>query len=145
MNKSKFFTLIIIGLLISNGILFYMQTKEHIKRGGPKKFIINKLNFDEEQVKNYEIYIQHHRKAINANESKMNNLRMELYEQLKFQQDTAKVDSLISLISKQQYFAEKINYNHFLEIKHLCKPSQKKDFEALTNQIENLFSSKERK
>ena len=145
MNKFKFLKLIIIGLLLSNGILLFMLFKEHIRRDGPKTIIIEKLHFDKEQIKNYETYIQKHRKAINNNEAILNKLRGSLFEQLKYQQDTTKIDSLISKIAMQQNLAEKINYYHFLEIKHLCKPSQQKYFDELTTEIANLFSLKERK
>lgn len=144
MNKSKFLKLIILGLLITNGIVVFMHFNG-AKKDGPKNIIIEKLHFDKEQIINYESYIQQHRKAINDNEIKMNKLRSELYQQLKYQQDTAKVDSIISIIAKQQMIAEHINYNHFLEIKKLCKPSQKEDFDNLTKEIANLFSPKERK
>ena len=145
MNKSKFLKFIILGLLISNAIVIFMLINGRDKKNGPKNIIIEKLHFDKEQIKNYESYIQHHRKAINENEIIMNKLRSELYQQLKHQQDTAKVDSLISIIANQQTVAEHINYNHFLEIKKLCKPSQKANFDELTTEIANLFSLKERK
>lgn len=145
MNKSKFLKFIILGLLISNGILAFMLIKGRNKKDGPKNIIIEKLHLDKEQIKNYELYIAQHRKAINENEKSMNKLRSELYLQLKHSQDTAKVDSLILIISNQQTIAELINYNHFLEIKKLCKPSQKEAFDELTTEIANLFSSKERK
>jgi protein CpxP len=145
MNKFKFVKLIIIGLLLSNGILLFMLTKEQVRKGGPKTIIIEKLHFDKEQIKNYETYIQKHRKAINNNEAILNKLRGNLFEQLKYQQDSTKIDSIMSKIAKQQNLAEKINYNHFLEIKRLCKPSQQKYFNELTTEIANLFSSKERK
>jgi periplasmic protein CpxP/Spy len=145
MNKSKFLKFIILGLLISNGILVFMLINGRYKKDGPKNIIIEKLHFDSEQIKNYESYIAQHRKAINANEIAMNKLRGDLYLQLKHSQDTAKVDSLISIIANQQTVAEHINYNHFLEIKKLCKPSQKEAFDNLTSEIVKLFSIKERK
>jgi len=145
MNKSKFLKFIILGLLISNGILAFMLINGRDKMNGPKNIIIEKMHFDKEQIKNYELYIQQHRKAINENEKILNKLRSELYQQLKYQQDTSKVDSIISIIANQQIIAENINYNHFLEIKKLCKPSQKEAFDELTTEIANLFSSKERK
>ena len=145
MNKFKFLKLIIIGLLVSNGVLLFMLFKEHVRKGGPKAIIIEKLHFDKEQIKNYETYIQQHRKAIDNNEAILNKLRSSLFEQIKYKQDTTKIDSLMSKIAKQQNLAEKINYNHFLEIKRLCKPSQQKYFNELTTEIANLFSSKERK
>lgn len=145
MNKSKFLILIIVGLLISNGIMFFMMFRDQNRKDGPKNTIIDKLHFDKEQIEDYEVYVQQHRKAINKNEVSMNTLRSKLYEQLKYQQDSSKTDSLISLISKQQFIAEHINYNHFLEIKKLCKPNQKGDFDELTTEIAKLFSLKERK
>jgi len=145
MSKSKFFKLIILGLLISNAIVVFMLINGRDKKNGAKNIIIEKLHFDKEQIKNYESYIQQHRKAINENEMTMNKLRSELYQQLKHQQDTSKVDSIISIIANQQIIAENINYNHFLEIKKLCKPSQKEDFDELTTEIAKLFSLKERK
>jgi len=111
----------------------------------PKSIIIDKLNFDKEQIKQYDLYIQQHRKAIKENETAIKKLRSNLYTQLKHKQDTAKIDSLIGFIAKQQGVAEHINYKHFIEIKNLCKPSQQKDFNELTNEIVSLFSSKERK
>ncbi|MCX6188426.1 MAG: hypothetical protein NTW54_02250 [Bacteroidetes bacterium] len=145
MNKSKFLTVVVIALLISNGILFFMLAKEYLGKDGPRNIIIEKLHFDKMQVENYEGYIQQHRKAINDNEDAMNKLRSNLFEQLKYQQDSAKIEVLISFIAKQQCVAEKINYNHFLLIKNLCKPAQIKDFDDLTKDIASLFSSKERK
>lgn len=145
MNKSKFHVLIILGLLISNVILFFMLFKEHKGNEGPKNIIINKLHFDKNQIKDYEVYIQQHRKAIDENEATMNALRSNLFEQLTYQQDSTKIDSIINIIAKQQYVAEKINYNHFLAIKHLCKPLQQQDFNKFTKEITDLFSSKERK
>ena len=145
MNKSKFLIILIIGLIISNGVLLFILFKEQQGKGGPKNIIIDKLHLDNVQIKKYEVYIQQHRKAINEQELKINAMRSKLYEQLKSEQDSAKVDSLISIITQQQYEAEKINYNHFLEIKRLCKPSQLKYFEELTIEISNLFSLKKRK
>lgn len=145
MSKSKFSILIIIVLLLFNSILFFMLFKDHQRKGGPKNIIIEKLHFDKDQIKNYEVYIQKHRKAINDNEAMMNKLRNNLYNELNYVDNSSKIDSIITKIGKQQIIAEKINYNHFLEIKKICKPNQKKDFEELSKEISNLFSVKERK
>jgi protein CpxP len=145
MNKYKFLTIIVIVLLIINGILFFILVKNHKRKGGPKNIIIEKLHFDKKQIKKYEVFIQQHRNAINENENSMNKLRSKLYEELKNADNSIKIDSLITIIGKQQMDAEYINYKHFLEIKKLCKPNQKKDFDELIKEIANLFSSKGRK
>jgi len=145
MNKSRFLSIIIIGLLISNGILLFMFFNGPKINKEPKSIIIDKLNFDKEQIKQYDLYIQQHRKAIKENETAIKKLRNNLFTHLKHKQDTAKIDSLIGFIAKQQGVVEHINYKHFIEIKNLCKPLQEKDFNELTNEIVSLFSTKERK
>ena len=145
MNRLKFLTLLVAGLIISNGILFYMLVQKHHHNDNPKKRIIDKLHFNNEQISTYEVLIQKHRNAINENEHVMREMRSKLYLNLQNEGNQYLVDSIISKIAMQQIVAEKINYNHFLEIKHLCKPKQQKDFNELTNEIANLFSSKERK
>lgn len=145
MNKSKFFILIITGLVLINGILSFILFQDHRRKEGPKNIVIEKLHFDKEQIKNYEVYIQQHRHDINENETTMNTLRSSLYEELKHAANGPKVDSLIAKIGSQQILAEHINYNHFLEIKKICKQHQEKDFEELTKEISHLFSPKQRK
>ena len=145
MNRLKFLTILVVGLFISNGILFFMIMKEHQGKEGPKNIIIKSLHFDKEQIRKYEVLIQKHRNAINDNEKLMRNLRSKLYLNLQNEPNQNLVDSFISKISTQQSVADNINYNHFLEIKQLCKSNQQKDFNELTNEIVNLFSSKERK
>lgn len=137
--------LIIIGLFISNTILLYMFIKGPKMHKMAKTVVIDKLHFDEAQIKTYDTYIQHHMKAIDDNEMAMNNLRTELYKLLQYEQVSVNVDSVISKIAALQYNAEKINYTHFLEVKSLCKPSQQQDFIALTSEIATLFSRKEMK
>jgi protein CpxP len=145
MNKQRFLIILVLGLMLSNALLFFLFMNEHRSNRGPKTTIIDQLNFDDEQVKAYEVFIHHHRSAIDSNEEKMNMLRDTLYEQLNFTHDSVKIDSLIEIVSQQQYLAEKINYTHFLAIKKLCKPNQEKAFEQLTHQISYLFFAKERK
>lgn len=146
MNKNTFLILIIIGLVISHGIVLYMYIHDHnIRQEGPKDYIIHKLHFDEAQIEQYEIYIQLHRKAIHTNEQIMDSLRTQLFSQLNKEQNALLIDSLMIKISQQQYQAEKINYSHFMEIKKICQASQIKDFEAFTHEILALFTNKERK
>lgn len=142
MNKFTFLKLLILILFISNLVLLYFLFNDWSNKKGPKSIIIERLHFDSEQIKSYEMYIEKHRGAINSNEMKIKKLRSRLFEQLKYKQDSLTVDSIVSGILKQQYLAERINYNHFLEIKALCKPSQINDYNDLTKDIADLFLTK---
>ena len=145
MNKIKFLIILVVGLFISNCILLYYFVNDQIKPTGPKKIIIQKLDLNKSQVIEYEKSIQIHIQSIRSNETQMNHLRHELYKQLKYEQDSLTLDSLIANIANHQAKAEWINYNHFLAIKNLCEPSQLEDFEELTEDIANLFSNRGRK
>ena len=132
MNNKKLIVAIMLVLLASNITMFILLMKGHDRGHGPKTIIVEKLHFDDEQIIRYDSLIQLHRKAVNKNEAIMCNLRCRLFEQLKYQQDSAKIDSIITIIAQQQAKAEHINYAHFLEIKALCKPGQQKEFDELT-------------
>ncbi len=145
MNKTKLLTLVIVGLLISNGILLFKLLVKHRPHGGPKAYIIEQLKFDDQQVVLYEELVQQHRHDVKAQEALMNASRHQLYAQLKLQQDEQAIDSLIAIIGQQQVAAEQINYQHFLAIKALCKGEQVQSFNTLSEEIETLFVGKERK
>ena len=139
MNNKKLIVAIMLVLLASNITMFILLMKEHDRGHGPKSIIVEKLHFDDEQIIRYDSLIQQHRKAVNINEAIMCNLHCRLFEQLKYQQDSAKIDSIITIIAQQQAKAEHINYAHFLEIKALCNPGQQKEFDELTKEIVRLF------
>mgnify|MGYP006181155943 CR=1 FL=1 len=146
MNKSKFYITVIIALLCSNLVLFFLFIKDPKRHEGPKAIIREKLQFDDQQNNQYEKYIYKHRQSINQNELIMSELRSTLFAQLKNnQQDSSKIDSIISVIGQRQMIIEKINYTHFLEIKKICKPEQQQNFDAFTSEIVQLFTSKGRK
>ena len=146
MNKSTFYIYVIIALLASNVVLFFLLIKDDKTHEGPKEIIREKLQFDDKQNTQYEDYIDAHRRSINQNELIMNELRVKLFIQLKHSsQDWSKIDSIIALIGKRQMIIERINYDHFLNIKKICKPEQKSNFDDFTSEIVQLFASKERK
>ena len=145
MNKTKLLILVIVGLLLSNGVLLFKLLGKHRSHSGPKSYIIEKLKFDDQQVVLYEDLVKQHRHDVKAQEVLMNATRHQLYAHLKFQQNEQAIDSLIAIIGQQQVVAEHINYQHFLAIKALCKGEQLQSFNTLSEEIETLFARKERK
>lgn len=142
MNKVKFLSIIAIGLLISNLVLaWFMLIKKpkHPMGEGPKKLITEKLHFDDNQVAQYEAIIMEHQKKIRTSDEKILNLKNTLYTTLTKENNTTQKDSLISQIANVQAEIENIHYNHFVEMKKLCKPEQQQYFEALTQEISTLF------
>lgn len=147
MNKLKFLSISVVGLLIVNTLLIIALfiRKPHPNHEGPKQLIIEKLQFDKQQIKDYNQMVDWHRKEIGQAEDQLFQLKNELYSHLTQPLDTVVKDSLITAILKVQTNIENIHYKHFLDIKQLCKPNQQTDFEALTKEIASLFGRQRNK
>ena len=145
MNKSRLIPVLLIVLIISNCIFLWMVLKAHKRHEGPKSLIIEKLQFDNQQITKFESLIQLHRKEVTNHEERMVHLRSSLYVELKNSTpNKGVVDSLIGLISLQQKKAEEINFLHFASIKGLCKPNQIPLFVTLTSEFAYLFNPRPR-
>lgn len=140
----KFLSIVSVCLVCLNLFLiwFFMFHKRPTpSREEPKVYIIDKLGFDKEQVKDYEALITWHKSTIRTTNQAMRQLKNELYTSL---QDSTKLnvvaDSLIAEIGKLQVKIETTHYKHFNDIKKLCKPKQQKAFNELTLELSKLFS-----
>ncbi|MCE3280658.1 MAG: hypothetical protein K0S44_2849 [Bacteroidetes bacterium] len=153
MNRTKLLTIVIIGLLILNlGILCILfLNKGHNDhptgmppRGeGPKKIIIEKLHFDPSQVSSYELLIDVHKKRTRELNDTSKILHKELYTLLNTAHpDTSKANELIRSIADKQMEVDHLNFNHFSDIKNLCKPEQIEYFNSLTEDLAELFGHK---
>lgn len=151
MSKIKLLTIAVIGLLAINiGIVGFlllrkppMPTKgmpQAEQKEGPKKIIIDKLHFDKEQVAAYEALIVEHRKSVKGLKDSISNTKNNLYQSLTKETFTGK-DSLINLLSVLQKRIESVHYEHFTQIKNLCKPEQMADFDKLTNELALYFTT----
>ena len=140
MSKNRFYIFIIVGLLISNLLLVtfvFMRKPPH--HSGPRDLIIERLHFDENQVRQYDELIKQHRMQIRDKEHEMMDLKTQYYSLLK-NNDRKNEDSLIHEIGKVSMETEKINFKHFQDIKRICHPDQIKNFDDLINDFESLFA-----
>ncbi len=149
MNKTKLLSIAVIGLLLINlgtlGLMFFKygpQHPDHPPRGeGPKKIIIERLNFDAEQQKQYELIIQDHRGKMHELNKNSRELHDELYSLLT--NNTiykVKADSIILNISENQKALDNLNFDHFQKIKAICKDKQLENFNGLVRDLTHLFA-----
>lgn len=143
MNRKYFYLLIIGLLLISNLVLLYFALNKPI--GGfnpdsPKKIVIEKLHFDDQQIRAYQGLIDTHRKEIKDKNDKLLSIKKELYTLLNTQTNDKKVDSLTTEMGLIQKQIEIIHYKHFLDIKTLCKPEQFTFFDELSDELIEVFN-----
>jgi len=104
--------------------------------GGPRDFVIQQLKFTEDQVKKYDVLIQEHQKAMQKLRHDANELRTELFANLKNEnQNNTVSDSLARLIANSQKEIELVTYNHFAQVRALCTDAQMKDFDNIINDV----------
>jgi hypothetical protein len=146
MNKNKLLIISVAVLVLLNISLIVVLTLGHSPRPphmqgpqNPQEIIIEKLNFDASQVEAYNEIITEHREQIENKEHEMRIAKEALYHSLSSDNQDEK-DQLIAKINILQKDFEDIHYNHFLEIKKLCKPEQIQDYNELTNELAKIFS-----
>lgn len=151
MNKTKLLTIAVFGLLLLNlGMmtifLFKGKPLKHEggpKGEGPKKIIIERLNFDEGQQKQYEVIITEHRSKTKELNKRSRDLHDELYSLLKNNTINKTIsDSLIKIIAENQKAMENLNFDHFQKIKAICKDGQLENFNDFVLDLTHLFGPK---
>jgi protein CpxP len=148
MNKSKLLRIIVIAILIINMVVIgYLLINKGAFFGNkptkPREIVIKKLDFDTEQIKQYDVTITKHQNKIRNLDDSIRKTKNELYSRLK--ENSTKIDtndSLVNQINNYQKQIEITHYNHFIEIKKICKPEQLEKFNALTNELSKIFSGK---
>jgi hypothetical protein len=109
----------------------------------PKKMIIERLKFDDNQINTYQKLIDTHRKDIKARDMQILAIKNELYLLLLHNDiDNTAVDSLSIKIAETQKEIELIHFNHFRAIKAICAGTQIENFNDLANDLVNIFNHK---
>jgi hypothetical protein len=155
MNKVKYLSIVTTILLILNILLiaFILLHKPNMNepRGphghmhGPRNIIIEKLDFDNVQIKLYDEKIKWHQEEMFRTQKDILALKRQLYSTLNQTQNVTLNDSLILEINKVQNQVEHINIKHFEDIKTICKPNQMDKFKDLSTELADLFSPPKRR
>lgn len=147
MNKVKFLTILSAILLITNLVLigFLLSSKPKGGKQGPKNYVIKHLNLNQDQIKEYDNLIEVHQKGRKALNSKILELRNQLYVAvLKEHDDSKRMEGLneLNLVHNE---LEVLHLTHFAALEKICKGDQSKHFETLVEELTNLFAAKKHK
>jgi periplasmic protein CpxP/Spy len=148
MNKTKVLVFAVIALVALNfGILAFLFLSKNNEgprgRKMPREIVIEKLHFDENQIVEYDKTIKLHQETIRSIDDSIRNTRNELYKLLNSETiDSSKRDSLYLKFAGFQKQIETTHFNHFLEIKKLCKKEQLTDFNNLTEELSKIFNNR---
>jgi uncharacterized membrane protein YhiD involved in acid resistance len=141
MNKSKLITLFAILMVALNLILvFFLWNKKphHPKNEGPKQVIIERLDFDENQIQAYELLIDVHKLKVQELNSEIGELKQLLFQTL-ITKDQASKDAVMLVLESKKREIEELNYVHFQELKSLCSLEQEDAFVLLVDDLGKLF------
>jgi len=134
--------LAVIALLLLNlgWVAFFLLRHTPPRHGDTlKKTVIERLHFDAGQAAAYEQLIEEHRRGVRAKEQEMRAARQRLYSVLQGS-DLSEKDTLIQRIGLIQTEIEQIHFNHFQEVKKLCRPGQIADFQMLAADLARLLA-----
>lgn len=146
MNKTKVLGFAVIALLVLNfGILafLFLSKNDDGPRGRkmPREIIIEKLHFDKNQIDGYDKTIKIHQETIRELDDSIRTAKNDLYQLLNSENiNSVQKDSIFLKLANYQKQIETTHFNHFLEIKKLCKKEQLSDYENLTEELSKLFS-----
>lgn len=145
MNKIS--KIIIALLILSNAIaigFLFLGKKNHMPAMNPMKVIIEKLDFDKNQQQEFSELVDAHRKEIQAIYETITQSKNELYQGLK-SENPAMNDSLLIKVTDAVKQIEISHFNHFVDIKSLCKDTQKQEFNKMADELTTIFQPKKPK
>ncbi len=150
MTRIRLLTIAVIGLLLLNlGIISFLWLRPSVgprpnrppNGQGPAQLIIDRLHFDERQQAQYWQLVRQHQGPSFALTEESAALYQQYYQLLEAAQaDTARASALSQQIAQHQRAIAELNFNHFAQIKALCRPDQQADFAGLVGDLTELFS-----
>ncbi len=149
MSKIRLLTIAVIGLFLLNmGMITFMFLRTPSRPGdgwppihkeAPRKAIVQMLHLDKEQSGQYKELIDQHQGLIRDLDEKIAETKNEIYQTLSTENTPVK-DSLLLTLADLQKQVESVHYDHFMDIKKICKPDQLIEFDNLTKELSRLFS-----
>lgn len=115
-----------------------IQNKNRPER--PDKIIINRLKFNDAQVKQFDELKKEHRMQIELLQDSSRRFHDEYFGLLKnAATDSIKANALLNKIAQNQIEIDKVTYSHFEKTKEICDPSQKELFNSFIDEIARSF------
>ncbi|WP_149240884.1 periplasmic heavy metal sensor [Dyadobacter sp. 32] len=151
MSKVKLLSVAVALLLVTNFVILFLLLRENAghprnrQSGGaePKMIVIDRLHLDKMQVEQYEKLVLGHRSDVRGLEAKIRDAKTRLYGTL-VKENKVEKEILEDSLAHLQRQMEDVHYNHFVEIKRLCKPDQLPYFNELTRDLATFFTPKKK-
>ncbi|WP_397363157.1 Spy/CpxP family protein refolding chaperone [Olleya sp. R77988] len=134
MKKNTILYVLLFVLIIINGFFLfnYLGRPNH---KGPKEsgdFIVKELNFNDEQLKQFNDLEEAHHKKMEAIGDGVKNIKDELSNKITASMiNNTEIDSLITLIANKEILIEKEMFLKLRSIYEICNDQQKKRFDDI--------------
>lgn len=159
-DKNKILTAaVVLLLLINTGMLAFLWTdRNHPGRGenmnapgmpplppvseperGPKDFIIEQLNLNEDQKKQYEKSVGEHKADMRNLHDQIRKDRDELWNNFS-SNNKGEQEKLTSDIGEKQIQIERVTIAHFQKLRDICDDNQKKKFDEIINGVIKMMN-----
>jgi len=140
MKKNLPLYILLVFLIVVNGFFLYNYLSPTISKNddsgkgtkGQSDFIVKALEFDDEQLKQFEKINEGHHESM-----------IQLAEDLKITKDELgklivkenvsenEVDSVLNLLAEKEMAHEKLMFNHLRAVRNICTEEQKQRFEEI--------------
>ncbi len=131
--KPKLLYVLLILLVLANAILIFMLLdKPHLKPKSPDSFLLNELNFSDEQLNKFEELRFSHREEMKMVMDGMKPLKDQLFN---FKNSSVNSDSIANLIGGLEAKKEIITYRYFKGLRSICKGNQKQKFDSVIQKV----------
>lgn len=145
MKPIKILSIISIVFLILNGFLVF----EMLTRKPPmlpphpdyKQQVIEQLHFDEQQIEAYGKLVQEHR-ILMVRLEELKGEKMAVYFNQLNQSDSSNAADLMNDIKMLEQQRIEVTYDHFADIKALCRPEQLADFETVLQKAMQMLANR---
>jgi len=134
MKKNTVLYILLIFLVAVNAFFLFNYLgapagPQKMERKDPMSFIVDELNFDEEQLEAVKVLNKDHHQSMMRNNNTIRTLKDNLFNLLSDKDlDSSAVDSLAHIIALKEKEFDKMAFYHFRTIQDLCNPEQKEKF-----------------
>ena len=151
MTKVRFLTLSVVALVLLNAVMVISMVWAQPtpapdgpgpvgpKSEGPRDVIVKRLQLNDDQVKEYDVLIEHHKTTIENEDAGIRKAKKELYALLN-DGDTTQKEMLIEKIGGHIMVIENTHFEHFAAIRGLLRDDQLPLFEDLSGELGRIFA-----
>ena len=149
-KQKRYLWLAIIVLVLMNltalTVLWLGRPEGRRPQGGPQgpaadkpriqQMLKKELGFDEIQVEQYLILRENHHTEAQQLEVEIRELKRVMFDEVLQEYPQPMLsDSLLSLVQTKQANLEQLTFQHFLDLKQLCKPEQQDKLKILMHEV----------